>query len=657
MEVETAEKVANHGSFLEYENDAILVWRKPLAEEGNRRHLAAILAADVEGYSRLMGADEMATVRSLRSHRQITDKLIAEHGGRIANTAGDSIIAEFASATDAVRAACDIQSELAPLNAELPVDRQVRFRIGVNLGEVIAEGDDVLGDGVNIAARLEGLSEPGGVCIARSVYDQVSDKLHYGYEYLGEHQLKNIAEPVRAYRVSPTATVRVKPDGRRHHTPRRMMWSASLACAMVLVAWFLVPKFLLRDAERPPALENPKLSIAVLPFANLSGEQHQDYFADALTEDLTADLSRIAGSFVISRRTAATYRGRNVDAKQIAQELKVRYLLEGTVRRARNDVRVSVQLTEGETGQQVWAERYEKTAGDIYTFQNEVTGRVARTLNLELKEALSRQAARRRNVNLDADDLALRAWAELWNKPQSRTTNDAALGYVNQALTIEPDHAEALGVAAYAYARAANYGWGMSRAEGIAKGIAVGEKSVALDPKNADAVYSLGFLYYIAGDTKKSTELMRQCIELNRNHVPAYFFYGLNLLRLGRPQETVAWVQRAFRLSPRDPLRSVWYGVASRALLLTGEEERAIEEASKGVTANKNHGNNYAVLAAANAHLGRLDEAKVAIEKLKIAQPGITIGRFLHRVAGDDPIAIETYRHMIEGLRKAGLTE
>ena len=469
--------------------------------EGTQRRLAAIVAADVVGYSRLMGIDEAGTLEALRARRAgVIDPRLAERGGRIVKTTGDGLLVEFPSVVAAVECAVEIQHGMRAANTDVSTDKQIILRIGVNLGDVIIEDDDIFGDGVNIAARLEQLASPGGVCLSQSAYEQVRDKLPHTFVDLGEQAFKNIARPIRTYQYGPDGAAELAEPKRRGLTLYR--WRA-IAAALGLLAgiaglgiWLGLSTSTDTDGALPPTLGKPQLSIAVLPFANLSGDRDQDYFADAVTEDLTVDLSRIAGSFVISRSTAATYRGREIDPRQVARELGVRYLLEGTVRRGQRDIRVSVQLTDGENGQQVWSERYERTAGDMYTFQNEVTGRVARALNLELKEAMSRQAARGRAENLDAKDLALRAWAELWTKPQNPETNRAALDYADRALQLDPENAEALGVTAYAYARAATYGWDMPRDEAVQKGIAAGEKSVALDPRNADAVYALGFLYW-----------------------------------------------------------------------------------------------------------------------------------------------------------------
>jgi TolB-like protein len=610
-----------------------------------------------------MGADEIGTLSALKAHRvEAIDPKLARHNGRVVKTTGDGILIEFPSVVDAVQCAVAIQDEMRARNAAVPPEKRIEFRIGINVGDVIIEGGDVFGDGVNIAARLEQLAEPGGICVSRAAYEQVRDKLAFRFEDCGQQTVKNISRPIRVYRFAAEG-VAVAPLAAAAPAPRSRRRAVVLAAAALLVvaaaagAWFALPVFTSLGADRPPSLGTPRLSIAVLPFSNLSGEKDQDYFADALTEDLTADLSRISGSFVIARSTAATYKGQNAEAKRIARELNVRYLLEGNVRRGASEVRVAVQLVDGESGQQVWSERYEKSASDMYAFQNEVTGRIARALNLELKDASSRKAARGRAGNLDADDYALRAWAELWTKPQTRETNDAALDFVKKALALDPANAEAHGVAAYAYARASAYRWGFSRADALRLGIAAGEKAIALDPKNADAHYALGFNYTLAGEIQKSQSLIRQVIEINRNHAPAYFFYGQNLIRLGQPRDAISWIERAFALSPRDPLRSVWYSGLARARIAAGEDALAIEAARQGIAANRDHAHNHAVLTAALANLGRMDEAKAALREFQRVQPGITVARYRQAQTANEPVAVKTYERLMAGLAKAGLPE
>jgi adenylate cyclase len=631
-----------------------------MGAEPVQRRLAAILAGDVAGYSRLMGVDEVATLAALRAHRtEAIDPKLARHNGRVVKTTGDGILIEFPSVVDAVRCAVAIQDDMRARNSGVAPEKRIEFRIGINVGDIIVEGGDVFGDGVNIAARLEQLAEPGGICISRAAYEQVRDKLAFKFEDCGQQAVKNIARPIRVYRFSIDGVKAPIPAA--SPKPRRRIVALVAAAAALIVAaaaaWLALPVFTSMGADRPPSLGTPRLSIAVLPFGNLSGDKDQDYFADALTEDLTADLSRISGSFVISRSTAATFKG-HADAKRVARELNVRYLLEGNVRKAGSEVHVNVLLIDGTSGQQVWSERYAKSTGDMYTFQNEVTGRVARALNLELKDAVSRQAARGRPGNLEAEDYALRAWAELWTKPQTKGTNDAAFAFVEKALALDPHNAEAHGVAAYAHARAATYvGWSGSRPESIRLGILAGEKAVALDPKNADALYALAFLYSLEGDVTKSQDLLRQCMALNRNHAPAYFYYGQNLIRLNRARDTFPWIERAFALSPRDPLRSVWHGAMARARISVGDDALAIEAAKQGIGANRDHPHNYAVLAAASAHLGRLDEARAAIGDFRRVQPGITIARYRANLTSNTPQALEAYERLMSGLRKAGLPD
>jgi adenylate cyclase len=393
----------------------------------------------------------------------------------------------------------------------------------------------------------------------------------------------------------------------------------------------------------------------VLPIVNLSGDVDQDYFAEALGDDLTSDLSRISGSFVVARGTAATYRGLAVDPMVASQELNVRYVLEGNLRKSGPAYRVSMELTDGHTGQRIWAERYDKPADDMYRFQDEVTGRIARTLNLELKEAVSRQEERGAIGNIEAVDLAIRAWAELWTKPQTQSTNDAALEFANRGLEIDSSNAEANASLAYVYARAAMYGWRIPRETAIRKGINSGEKSLEADPKCADAVYALALLNFAAGENFTAQELLERCLDINRNHAPAYFLSGSLHLRLGQPRDTILVIERAFALSPRDLLRAVWHAMKARAHFFLGDHLLAIREAQKGVAANRDHAHNYSVLAAALAALNRMEEAEKARKDFERALPGITVDRYMSDVASDDPLARASYEPLKESLLKVGL--
>jgi len=634
------------------------------------RRLAAILAADVVGYSRLMGIDEAGTLNALKTHRrELIDPLVAARSGRIVKTMGDGLLIEFPSVVDAVQCAVELQDGMAARNAAIPVDKCIAFRIGINVGDVIIEDGDVYGDGVNIAARLEQLAEPGGVCVSRAAYEQIRDKLPFPFQDMGEHTVKNIARPIQVWRFGhDRATLLGNPDAVAPPTmeprkQRRLSVAAAVAAGLLVVfgtgAFFWLgqsPASSVSSAQLP-GIGTPRLSIAVMPLVNLSYDKDQDYLADALTEDLTADLSRINGSFVISSGSTGTYRGKTVEPRQVARELKVRYLLDGNVRKTGGDLHVSAQLTDGETGQQIWSERFVKRTGDMFAFQNEVTGRVARALNLELKDALSRQAARGHSGNVVAADFALRAWAELWTKPQTRATNDAALGLVAKALALDPSNSEALGSAAYAHARAALYSWGTSVHESLKLGVASGEKAMAIDPKNTDAMYALGILYRTSGDNFKAGEIFSQCLAQNRNHAPSYYQYGVTLSNLGRGKEALPWIERAFALSPRDPLRALWHQAVARVHITAGEDAEAVIAARQGIAANPDQPYNYASLAAAYAHLGQVDEAKRALADLQQRLPVATVHYLQRTLTGGNAQAIASFERYWIGLRKAGLPE
>jgi adenylate cyclase len=409
------------------------------------RRLAAIFAADVAGYSRLMGGDEEGTLERLKAHRrQLLDPKIKEHRGRIVKTTGDGMLVEFPSVVDAVRCAVEVQRAMLDRNAEVSDDRRITLRIGVNLGDVIIDGDDIYGDGVNIAARLEGLAEPGGICISRVVRDQIRDKLPYPFDDMGEQSVKNIARPVRAYMMSgkavastPIDAIPAQPEpARRRLISRSAIIAASVAAVITvgIAAWWAWPKGntplvavhapATASPQGPLGVTNnpvPRLSFVVLPFSNLSSDPEQEYFADGITDDLTTDLSRISGSFVIARTTAFTYKGKGVDAHQIGRELGVRYVIEGSVRRAGGKVDVNVQLIDAESGAHVWADRFGTDRQTLAEAQSAITGRLARTLNLQLLDVAERRIEQEKAVDPDARDLVMRGWTWFTGRLRSRT--------------------------------------------------------------------------------------------------------------------------------------------------------------------------------------------------------------------------------------------
>src|SRR5215469_4965339 len=489
-------------------------------KEPVQRRLAAILAADVAGYSRLMGADEEGTLDRLKAHRrELVDPKVKEHRGRIVKLTGDGALVEFPSVVDAVKCAVEIQRAMADRNAETPEDKRITYRIGVNLGDVIIDGDDIYGDGVNIAARLEALAEPGGVCLSRTVRYHVGDRLPYIFEDIGEQSVKNIAQPVHAWAMSaaavaalPEVALPAQSAGVRRRRPAR--WVTVAAASLVLVigigiaVWWVWPQ-----AKAPVVAERgvpvatvptgspasstsaaiPRLSFVVLPFENLSRDPDQEYFADGITDDLTTDLSRISGSFVIARNTAFTYKGKSVDVKQIGRELGVRYVIEGSVRRAGDRVQVNVQLIDAETGAHVWADRFETDRRDLVEAQSEITGRLARSLNVELVRDVSSRIAQEREVSPDARDLVMRGWA-LWYRPLSETTRREAQRTFEQALALDLRSIDAKIGLATTLATVVGGGWSSSIKEDEARAEQLLLDALGQDPNSSMAHFAMGLL-------------------------------------------------------------------------------------------------------------------------------------------------------------------
>ena len=496
-----------------------MVQERPVRVE---RRLSAILAADVAGYSRLMHNDEEATHAKLTALlADAVDPAIAEHAGRIVKNTGDGFLAEFPSAVEAVRAAMQFQSRIKQLTIGDLEDRRIAFRVGINIGDVIVEPHDIFGDGVNIAARLESIAEPGGICISSSAYDQVRDKVGIEFADMGEQNLKNIARPLRAYAVV----------------------NEGLSAATH-------PKH-----ARPGALSAPHLSIVVLPFANLSGDPEQEYFVDGVTESLTTDLSRISGSFVIGRHTAFTYKGEAIDLKHIGRELNVRYVLEGSVQRSGNRLRVNVQLIDAETGIHLWAERFDKPMADLFDMQDEIVSRLASTLNGQLIAAEARRAEH--SLHPNALDLYFQGIAR-WNKRWTPVHMTQARSFFERALELEPDNVEALvGIAAVDTASATLF-----LADDAVERLAAAEtaliKALSLAPQHALAHMFMGLVQLASNRLDQGIAECEHALVLNRNLAEAHGSLGAAKLLVGRAAETEVHVQEALRLSPRDESVHRW---------------------------------------------------------------------------------------------------
>src|SRR5436309_11348211 len=627
------------------------------------RRLAAILAADIVGYSRLMHADEPATVRDLKAHQSAILPLIGRHGGRIIDTAGDGIMAEVTSVTGATEWAVEIQTVMAERNEGVPESRRMRFRIGINLGDVIHDETRIYGDGINIAARLEALAQPGGVLVSNTVYDQVRGKLPFSFEDVGERQVKNIEQPVRIYQLHiPGASSRVvvATRGRRPAITNRRRWIGwGLAAFVVLLgvagAWWMGSRFF--PSQRADSTEAPRLSIVVLPFSNLSGDPSQDYFADGITEDLTSDLSRIAGSFVISRNTAFTFKGKAMDARQIGRELGVRYVLEGSVRRMGGTVRVNAQLIDAGTGAHLWAEQMDVDQGTLATLQDNfgIANRLARTLSVELVNVEGRRAQR---TDPDAVDLTMRGWSALNGGPNKEDVQKS-VALFEDALRIDPDNSQARVGLAQALTMIYRNRWDPEPAKVLARADEAATRAIAAAPNYAHAHYVKAEVLGLSNRFDAALAAYDRAIALDRNHAAAYVGRARNLNVIGRAAEALAPVEKAIRLSRRDPELYVWYFVLCHANTHLARDPQAIEWCLKSLATGKTFYFAYVDLASAYAWRGQNAEAAAAVAELLKLRPGFTVQTLVEEGSGpsDNPASRKEFQRIVEGARRAGLPE
>jgi TolB-like protein/class 3 adenylate cyclase len=586
------------------------------------RKLAAILAADVVGFSRLTGSDEEGTLARLRTlWSDLIAPTISVHNGRVVKRTGDGSIIEFRSVVDAVRCAIEVQNGMVERNAGLPPDRRIEFRVGIHLGDVVEESDgDLMGDGVNIAARLEGMASPGSICLSEDSYRQVRDRIKEAFIDLGEKELKNIARPVRVYLVKTEA--------------------ASPAASL--------------DAPGPEKAGPPRLSMVVLPFANIGGEPEQEYFVDGVTESLTTDLSRISGSFVIGRNTAFTYKGKHVDLKQIGHDLKVRYVLEGSVQRSGNRLRVNVQLIDAESGSHLWAERFDKPVADLFDMQDEIVARLANQLGTQLITAEARRAEHAPHP--DSIDLYFQgmAWASKgWNPEYMMQARD----FFQRALARDSNNFDALiGIAAVDSVRGATFLEG-NRAALLASVETTATKALLITPNHALAHLLLAIAQIHTNRAAQGIAECERALALDRNLVHAHASIGAAKSYLGRAGETEGHINAALRLSPRDTLAQVWLHIAGFAKLLLGADEEAVAWLRHSIETNRNYPLTHFLLAAALGNLDRLKEAQAGTQAGLALDPSFTIDRFRAGASSDNPIYLTQREHIYDGMRKAGVPE
>ncbi len=624
------------------------------------RRLAAILAADVVGYSRLMGEDEAGTLARLQAHREaLIDPKIAEHHGRLVKLMGDGALVEFASVVDAVECAVEIQRAMAARHEGVPQDQRIVLRIGINIGDVIVEGEDIYGDGVNVAARLEGLAEPGGICISRAARDQIRDKLDFELEDLGEHEVKNIARPIRVFRVRTEADAgaavgSTTPSGRR-------LGRWALAAAFVIAAaagaalWQFQPR---PPAPTPEAVRQQaaavrvpdRPSIAVLPFTNMSGDPEQEYFSDGITEDIITDLSKVSGLFVVARHSSFTYKGKAVRVQDVGRDLGVRHVLEGSVRKSGGRVRITAQLIDAASGDHVWAERYDRDLTDIFAVQDEVTREIVSVLAVKLsadEEARIRGGAR---VDPDAYDMLLRGLARL--RRYTRETNAEAREYFEKAIAIDPGYGRAYADIGYSLVIDVFEGWAEDREEVLQRAAGFIENAVRLDDTLPQTHFARSSLLRARRQNDEALAATRRVLELDPNFAEGYAAMAITLNYLGRPEEGLEEIRKAMRRNPHNTF--FYYWVLGQSYFHLERYEEAAAQFERVLESNPQFLRGHRLLAATYGQMGRIEDAEWEAQEALTLLPGLTLGQRREIVPYKERADANRY---IEGLRKAGLPE
>jgi adenylate cyclase len=584
------------------------------------RRLAAILAADVAGYSRLMGADEEGTHERLRAHlRDLVDPKIKEHRGRIVKNTGDGLLAEFPSVVDAVRCGVEVQRGMIDREPGVAEERRIRFRIGVNLGDVIAEEDDIFGHGVNVAARLEGLAEPGGICVSRVVRDQVRDRVDYTFEDWGEQRVKNIVRPVRVYRVRDGA---------------------------VGVGQILPTKL-----QPLPLPDKP--SIAVLPFDNMSGDPEQEFFADGITEDIITLLAGWRTFPIIARTSTFTYKGRTIDIKKVGQELGAHYIVEGSVRKSGRRVRVTAQLIRADTGHHIMAEKFDRDLSELFELQDEIVSAIAGAIEPELLKFERERIAGRPQVSGSAYELYQRG---MWHHyRQNQADNIQAQAYFRRALAIEPQYPHAIAALSVTVSTsAAMVGWADNVDARFEEAHVLAQEAVTLDPRYPNAHFALGLACMWTRRSESGIKAFEEAIKFNPSFAAAHVLLGQMYLYASRPEEAIEQAEKGIRLSPSDPRLFLWLVALAGAHYQMRRYEQAVQAGKRSWSLNRNwpHGLRYIV--SGLAQLGRIEEARAALAELRLIDANLKVSAAILQRNWPPGAAVD---HILEGLRKAGMPE
>jgi adenylate cyclase len=623
-----------------------------MATDDVKRKLSAIFSADVEGYSRLMGEDELATVETLTTYKETMRKLIKQYRGRVVDSTGDNLLAEFISVVDAVQCAVEVQQVLSAKNEALSENRRMNFRIGINLGDVIEEGEVIYGDGVNVAARVESLAEGGGISISGTAYDQLGKKLPLGYEYIGEQSVKNIEKPVRVYRVLPQAEAAGKVIGEKRPISRHWRWAAVALIVVVgaLVIWnfYFRPPFEPASEERMAFALPDKPSIAVLPFVNMSEDPKQEYFSDGLTEEIITALSKVPKLFVIARNSTFSYKGKSVKVNQVAEELGVRYVLEGSVRKAGDRVRITAQLIDALGGHHLWAERYEKDLKDIFALQDEITMKIVTSLQVSLTEGETARMQAKGTNSLDAYLLFLQGWKEAGS--MNKDGNFLGRQLAEKAIALDPKYALAYNLLATTYMNEVILGLSEDPRVSLKKAMELTQKAIALDNSLAWPHALLGFIYTLMRQHDKGIAECEQAVNLEPNSAISYFYLSLAFKYAGRPEEAITMAKEAIRLNPIPP--GFYYQNLTHLYCLTGKYEEAIAVGKEATRVEPNNFTVRAFLTVAYSLHGREKEARIEAAEVLRINPKFRVDSWAKTI----PFKNEAGRELTIGaLRKAGL--
>jgi adenylate cyclase len=628
-----------------------------MADEGFKRKLAAILSADVIGYSRLMRDDEEATVRGIASHRVLVSDIVQQHHGRVVDSPGDNILAEFASVVDAVNGAIKIQEEIRKSTEDTPEDRRMEFRIGINLGDVIEEEERIYGDGVNIAARVEGLATGGGIAISGTVFEHIKEKLSLGYHYLGEQDVKNISEPVRVYRLltGPENVGKMIGEGKPKSGKSRHIAFGALSLFILLAGILVVWSSYFRTEIEPASVEKmayplpDKPSIAVLPFDNMSGDPEQEYFSDGLTDQIISTLSKLRNLFVIARNSTFTYKGKPIKIQKVSEDLGVKYILEGSVQRTADRIRVTAQLIDATTGHHVWSERYDREQEDIFDIQDDLTMEITKALGIELIEGeQARIWQKNQTSNLSAYEKVLQGRQYLLK--QNKEDSARARSYYEEAMALDPNYARPYIGLGWIHWQGARYGWAESPKKSIKMAYEYAQKAIKLDNNSDSAHILMGSIYLLKRRYEKAVEQVERAIAISPNSATNNSFLGGFLGCAGRWEEGLGYAEMSIRLSPNPP--SFYYWILGRAYFMTGQYDKTIETFKKAVYIDPDFLIAHAFLAACYSSLGRQAEAASEADEVLRINPQFTLEAYAKTLPYKKKADIDRY---IAALRKAGL--